>query len=88
VNRRINTPFCTESYELAYLAAFVALGITPGADAAKAMAAITHTPAEVYGAVSAMRHAREGQRVFAALDALRAHRSSDTVPMPAPEVRP
>ena len=75
--------FETRDFELAYLAAFMAIPqLDPGFDMAKQLAALTRTPGEMLDAVKAMRDAPVHKRVFAALDLLNAYRAKDTIPAP------
>jgi hypothetical protein len=71
------SPWSPESFQLAYMSAFTALGITPGEAIAKRLAELTETIAELLSAVRAMRDAPEHGRVFAAIDTLSEFRRSD-----------
>ena len=75
--------FESRDFELAYLAAFMAIPqLDPGFDMAKRLAELTRTPGEMLDAVKAMRDAPIHKRVFAALDLLEKLRAGDTIPAP------
>ena len=69
--KRNTTAFGRDDFVLAYMAAFVAMGIAPGERMAKELADITHGASDCLMAVREMARAPEGGRVFAALDLLR-----------------
>ena len=61
-----------------YLGAFVALGVTNVA-MAEELAALTETDQECVHCIGVMRRAKEGDRVYPALQSLRALRSIDAL---------
>jgi hypothetical protein len=67
--------FGKNDFELAYVAACTALEITTSI--CRELAELTRSVAELVEAVKAMRDAEPNQRVFAALDLLRARRTDE-----------
>ena len=68
-------------WQVQYLGAFAALGVSHVA-MAEELAALTETDQECVHAIGVMRRAREGDRVYPALQSLRALRRDTDRPVP------
>lgn len=81
-----SNPFSRESYELAYDAAFIAMGLDPSPVLSRILAEQTELPGELYTVIRAMCDASARGPVASglkAIAAIRASEHSDTEPCEA-----